>query len=619
MKRLLILILAALLLCGCTVQPGSETAGVPESTGFAADPTEPSGSYISGSGMETMSNGALRCYEPELAFCYGIAVQGEDVLVFSGEETTTLTRLSGENLYITASADLDCYVSPEDPSFQAGENGITYYNSVTREVVFLDYDLQEANRIAAPENMTGNPILSGDRLRLYYCTAEAIRVLDLETGLDRMIKSVAYPAQVVSDLLMGDTVLCCAVTDEHGAESTLFLSVTTGETLRSPAQQMTISTGEKLYCAVSKQGEMNVLLFGTTHEDVQMLIPEDPFADAHFLPESKLLVTLQTTETGINADCYDLTTGTRTASVDFPGNVELKVVAAGGNGGYIYFLGRDLDGDRDVICRWDPDASSVEDPAFYSGPYYTLEEPDEAGLDECRSYAASIGEKYGMEILVGPEAVSVQPWDYSFVAEHHVPVIMRELKKLETFLSHFPEGFFDEIFGQEKLCLVRSIRGTAQSGSLEAANGLQFWEDDTAYVVLAAGDSLEHAFYHEIFHLIDNKVLSACNAYYYWRNLNPEGFKYDGSFDVYRDRDGGEYLAEETRAFIDSYSMTYANEDRARIFEYACTPGNEHYFQTEIMQNKLKTLCQGIRTAFGLKKYTGELIWEQYLAEPLTP
>lgn len=619
MKRLLILALVALLLCGCTAQPGSETTEATETFGPVTEPTEPAGSYIPGSEMETISGGALRCYMPDLTHCYGIAIQGEDVLVFSGEETTTLTRLSGENLYITATAKLDCLVSPEDPTFQAGEHGITYYDTVTREVVFLDYDLKEANRIKAPEGMVGKPILSANRLQLYYCSADAIRVLDLETGLDRMIKSVAYPRQEVSALLMGDTVLCYTVTDEHDVESAMFLNVATGESLRSPTQAMTISTGEDTYCAVSVQGEMNVLLFGTTHEDVQMLIPEDPFSIPHFMPESKQLITLQAMEAGTNVDCYDLPTGTRTASVDFPGNIHLREVVSANNGSSIYFLARELDGDQDVICRWDIETTRVEDPAVYAGPYYTLDAPDEEGLASCQSYADAIAEKYGLEILVGPQAAAVQPWDYAFTAEYHVPVIMRELQKLEIYLAHFPEDFFGDIFGREKICLVRSIRGTAQSGSLEAANGLQFWEDNNAYVVLAAGDGLEHAFYHEVFHLIDNKVLSACNAYYYWRNLNPAGFKYDESYDLYRDRDGGEYLQDETRAFIDSYSMTFANEDRARIFEYACMPGNEAYFQSEIMQNKLRSLCQGIRTAFGMKKYTGELIWEQYLSEPLAP
>jgi hypothetical protein len=48
--------------------------------------------------------------------------------------------------------------------------------------------------------------------------------------------------------------------------------------------------------------------------------------------------------------------------------------------------------------------------------------------------------------------------------------------------------------------------------------------------------------------------------------------------------------------------------------EYACMEGNAHYFQSEIMQNKLKTLCEGIRKAFWLEGYQEPLLWEQYLS-----
>jgi hypothetical protein len=37
------------------------------------------------------------------------------------------------------------------------------------------------------------------------------------------------------------------------------------------------------------------------------------------------------------------------------------------------------------------------------------------------------------------------------------------------------------------------------------------------------------------------------------------------------------------------------------------------------MQNKLRTLCQGIREAFKLQDYPEPFLWEQYLHEPLTP
>ena len=63
----------------------------------------------------------------------------------------------------------------------------------------------------------------------------------------------------------------------------------------------------------------------------------------------------------------------------------------------------------------------------------------------------------------------------------------------------------------------------------------------------------------------------------------------------------------DTRSFVDTYSMSYPKEDRARIFEYAMTAGNEPLFAASPLQYKLKMLCQGIREAFGLKKIPGKL------------
>ena len=51
--------------------------------------------------------------------------------------------------------------------------------------------------------------------------------------------------------------------------------------------------------------------------------------------------------------------------------------------------------------------------------------------------------------------------------------------------------------------------------------------------------------------------------------------------------------------------------------EYAVMDGCEAYFASDIMQAKLKTVCKGIREAFGLKKDSRVFLWEQYLKEPL--
>jgi hypothetical protein len=46
-------------------------------------------------------------------------------------------------------------------------------------------------------------------------------------------------------------------------------------------------------------------------------------------------------------------------------------------------------------------------------------------------------------------------------------------------------------------------------------------------------------------------------------------------------------------------------------------PGNEAYFDAEILQTKLRVICAGIREAFELENNDAYL-WEQYLQEPLT-
>ncbi|MBR2009724.1 MAG: hypothetical protein IJ936_06330, partial [Peptococcaceae bacterium] len=77
-----------------------------------------------------------------LAFACGV------VYFFAGP-VFTLLYLNGMNFddssihYLPgelhrAGTQLDCHIMPEDASFQISANGITYYDSNSREVVFLD-------------------------------------------------------------------------------------------------------------------------------------------------------------------------------------------------------------------------------------------------------------------------------------------------------------------------------------------------------------------------------------------------------------------------------------------------------------------------------------------------
>ena len=618
MKRILGLGLLVLVLCGCGVQLPEETTTIlPETTAEKVIPTEPAGIYESDSDLEICTNGAVRSFLPQLRDCYGMRMIGNDILLFSGADKTCLTRLAGENLFTVADTQLEFYVDPEDTSFQISINGITCFDPLEREILFLDHDLKEVSRLPMPQDMQGKPVLSSNRRTVYYCTADAVRVIDLETGLDRLLKSIAYPQQYLEDVLMDDSILRCSLLDDNGQEYALFLSAETGETLAQERQEIRVSTSAHNFYAVRREGITDQLLFGTDRESMQVLYPRELDAQAWFLEAEHAAVTLITREENSVLDYFDLESGLRTATVELPGSYYPLYVQTGADARLIYIFAYEAYARDPVLLCWNRELSQMADETVYTGPRYTLESPDEAGLEACRGYADTLSAVYGVEILIGVDAVQEQPWDYILETEYQVPIIFQELKKLENLLDQFPRGFFEQLYGKPRICLVRSICGSAQSGSVEAASGLQFWYGDRETVALAAGDTLQGAFYHEIFHVLDGKILSDSRAYYDWHRLNPAGFTYFENYTDYLTADIGEYLLDETRVFIDAYSASFPKEDRARIMEYACQEDNARYFQSEIMQKKLKTLCLGIREVFGLQDYQEPLIWEQYLTESL--
>jgi hypothetical protein len=616
MKRIFVLLMLLALLCGCGADQPEETAAPSVST-EPVEITEPAGIYVPSSDLETLTEGAVLCYVPD-ASCYGFRMMEEDVLAFCGKENTSLIRYSGEHMYPIAGAKLDCRLSPDDRSFQISSNGITYFNPDSREVVFLDRDLKEVRRLEMPEEMVGYPVLSANRMQVYYCTADAICVYDTTTELNKLLKTISYPRQSVVDVLLNDSVLCCSLEDEHGQEHTLFISTETGQLLSQTVAGMEVTASRETAYAKVPEGIQELLVFGRAGENSMVLTPAEISGENWYLPQSHGLVSADIRQEKTTLDYYDLDSGRRTASVDLPARISPRCVEIRQSDGCVLVMAYDSLSDSPVILSWQKNASPTGDATVYTGPRYTAKAPDVAGLKQCRELADLIGQKYGLRILVGADAVVHQPWDYTLEMEYQTPVIHRQLEVLAQVLSNFPEGFFGKLYGEPRISIVRSIRGNAESGSIHTAQGLQFWDGECAFVALAAGDTLPGAFYHEMFHVMDSKILSETRVYYYWHNLNPDGCEYFEDYTSYQQADVSRYLQDEDRAFIDAYSMCYPKEDRARIMEYACQEGNAHYFQSEIMQKKLELLCKGIQEAFGLKDYPDALLWEQYLNKPET-
>ncbi|MDO5153312.1 MAG: hypothetical protein Q4D50_08110 [Eubacteriales bacterium] len=623
MKHLPALLLTCLLLCGCVSEASAAAANSTTEPASATGQTSQSpGLYDEGSDLENRYQGGLRTYPLELPNVYDMRAMGDGLLILSGNETTTLTLLTGDNLAVAATLHLDFYLSAGDPSLRVSSGEVSYYDPQNLQTVVLDASLKAVSHIAAPGDLVGSPILSADRNTLYYCTSTAIRAWDLETGIRRCVKEIAYPEQSITGLHYNDTVLQCRILD-NGQERTLLLAVDTGLTCYERSGEMTLCTKDSRYYASFPTGMTYALLFGEGEDDPQALTPADLTASCVFLEEQNAAVTIGTPSANeLQLDYYDLETGLRRSTLTLVTDHQLLAVEDI-PGSCIYLLIHNEDYGCETIYRWDVGTGSsllVHDATDYTGTYYTAAAPDRAGITKCQTYAAEIGRKYGIEVLVWEDAAAVEPWDYDFEVEYLVPVIQRELELLDQRLAQYPDVILTDTashFTALKICLVRQLTGTAESGSLDTATGLQFLDGTDAYVVIAAGEFSERTLYHELFHAMETHILNESIAFDQWEALNPSGFAYDYDYRANAQRDSGIYLQNETRSFVDTYSMSFPKEDRARIMEYAMLSGNQALFKSDTMQAKLLKLCEGIREAYGLKKSEETFLWEQYLSKPL--
>ncbi len=614
MKRLLILLLCLLTLTGCSEGPSQEEPAV-TAFSYETDDVSAVSLYQPGSSIERETGGAVRAYSVPMNQVQGIRVFADGLLLFSGEESTTLTRLSGDCLTVEASITLEGTLDFRDSSLTMHTDVFSFYHSAAREILVMDKALKVVGRITAPEDLMGTPILSADRNTLYYCTANAVRAWDLESGIRRTLKVMSYEYQTMAGLHRQDSLLQCTITDGN-QDKTLFLQSEDGQQVSCHDEKLCFVDQPDRYCAAYKEGAVIIRVFGSWDGEPAALTMPDGAAECFFLEGQDSAVAVSSlSEEEIRLDYLELSSGLRTASLTLP-FPHFPLTVTGSKDSGVYILMQDPDNGDVTIYRWQPEQTSVRDTTVYSGPHYTADNPDLVGLKQCQLLAEEIGEKHGITVNIWEDADALAPWDYDFEPEYLVPVLEKELMLLDQRLAHYPPGILEQTashFSGLTIGLVRQISGSAGSGALNLATGVQFLKDTEACVVLAVGEYAEQALYHELFHVMETHILTDSIAFDRWDSLNPSGFSYDYDYIANASRDSGVYLHAENRAFIDTYSMSYPKEDRARIMEYAMLPGNQALFQSSIMQKKLQTLCEGIREAYRLEDSPETLLWEQYL------
>ena len=625
MKRIF-LILLVVLLAGCSTDRPQNT---PLDTAAAVENAAPevSGLYDPDSVIEAQTNGAVRAYPLGENNCSGVELMGEDLLLFTnGDSSTYLTLFVGESLDKAVSTDLKSFISPREPDVRVNEKGIGYYDGEANAVVFLNPDLQENNRITLPEAVQGTPVLTKDWSTIYYCTDSAIRGLKLESGIPRLVRG-EYECQwqTLNQLYWDDQVIKCTISLSDTETSVFYLSAETGKQLFSVDQLTVLEKSGDWYYACVQDGSVPDYLYGQVDGEVRALQFREENLSVHPVLELGGLITAYFADEGCHLDYFDLESGKRVASVQLDGVMGITDIVADAQNNWIWILENDSTSDGQSLYRWEPEMSPVSDPVDYTVQYYTAENPDVQGLSACQTRADQLSEQYGVDITIWEDAAALEPEDYDYQAEYNVLAYERGLDALEQALASYPEGFLKQVAarthsGVIHISLLRDITGNARKGTLAEVSGIQYWSDGgDAYIGLVVDDALAQELYHEIFHVIDSYVLSSCVLYDDWDALNPDGFEYDYDYIQNQTREDYEYLDGDQQAFIDMYSMSFPREDRARIMEYAMMPDCQNFFDSEIMQEKLTCLCEGIRKAFKMKDNPEVLPWEVYLQEPLAP
>lgn len=597
MKAILVILLM-LLLCGCTADPEETTTPTPAATA----PTAP-GLYEPASALEQQTGGAIASYGSVTGKDAKLLAMGQDLLLFTYEENcTVVTRLSGKNAHPNHTARLEGRLIYENGAIAVDKNVLLYYSEVENSIVFLDSRLQRTKSLALPADITAAPVISANLKRAYYCQGQQVRYLDLEAGVAGLLRNQETDALVPIGLAASDSVLVCW----QGGEMLTYISTDDGRTLAT-SDPLELDCYQSDYFLALTGADQLEYLFGKVDGEPKTFLCS---ADVQCVPllNKMLVLCWELADDGLRGDVYNLNSGLRIASQVTEGITEAHSPVVDDESG-IWFLG--ATGENTILCRWDINLSSLQDPVCYTGIRYTPDFPDTEGLAQCNERLQALSDTYGLDLHLWDNGYA--PDGYTFSAIYNARTLTDTLDALENTLALFPKGFFAQLEdGKMKTELVLNIKTDSELVDPEQGS-LAYWLNGEGYLALSCGEDTQRSFCSALSNILDTHIYANSLKYDDWDALNPSGFVYDGSYAIYAQRTDMKWLEDQNRAFVDSYAMTFEREDRARIFALALEEGNEEVFSSPTMQKKLKCLCDAIRDAFDWEDVADSFAWEQYL------
>ena len=378
-----------------------------------------------------------------------------------------------------------------------------------------------------------------------------------------------------------------------------------------------------------------------------------------------------------NLCLYDLATGKRQCALDFHYIYELQDTL---NCRMVYLKEADcvVCMIEDSTVRWlvwdlTKDSSKTGDDTDYIYQWQNPEQPDYERLTQLTQWAEQIGQKHGVEIYFG-ESVIRGSKSHENKVSTNVIRIEKMLSVLEKALDKYPEGMLAQLgekSEQEGHLQFHLVSEVASIGidTLDNTAGYQTSIDGIPYIVLDINcvTQLERMVYHEVFHAIEWELcygqrysskkeqdryekemeeyikeiefykdylginLGGEISYDYgqeieiffdddeWNYFNPHGFRYDKSYGNNERSDNDDYtVGTDDVYFVDIYSKSFPNEDRARIMEYAMLDSqDEDHKNVESfgIQAKLKYICKEIRRGFDTTGWPEKTAWEMSVIE----
>jgi len=242
-----------------------------------------------------------------------------------------------------------------------------------------------------------------------------------------------------------------------------------------------------------------------------------------------------------------------------------------------------------------------------------------------------IEERFGITVYYREEDIDTTVFDYRMSPMKDEFEILNLLDITYRFLSVYPEGFWQEILGNDKkgttfyLCEEFTRMNNYSIENAAAVTNVQSTDRILMGMCYRYVSTLQETLAHETMHIMENRIdeyeeETGQPLYQYWvSELNdPDRYPY---FFSYTDDDGntiidisGTYLELGNDAwFIDSYARSNYLEDRARIMENLFA-GYDYYFEAKHLRDKAEFLCAEIRAVFPSIGACEELLrWEKHV------